>query len=114
VVGVAGPELVADGGDIGAEVDVLGVNVGLGHPGQVGEAVEHRVHVRGGGLDAPGVAAACIAERVAVLLGQDFREPAHGPERGAQVVGDGVGEGGQVLVGHLEVCGALLHLPFQG
>ena len=95
-------------------VNVLGVDVGLGHPRQMGKAVEHGVHVLRGSLDAPGVAAARIAERVAVLLGQDFREPADGPERGAQVVGGGVGEGAQVPVGHLEVSGALPHLPFQG
>jgi hypothetical protein len=79
----------------------------------VQQVIEHGAHPAAGRLDPPGVLASGVVEQVAVLLDQGFGEPAYPPQRGAQVVGDRVGEGRQVLVGPLQVYGALLHPLFQ-
>ena len=77
------------------------------------QVIEQGGHLRSGLLDEPGVPAACFLQPVAVLLDQDFGEPAQRPQRGPQVMSGRVGKGGQVLVGPLQANGALPHPLFQ-
>jgi hypothetical protein len=77
------------------------------------QVIEHGAHARAACLDAPGVLAACFVEPVAVVLREDFGEPAYPSQRGSQVMSDRVGEGLQVLVSPLQVNGAIPDLLFQ-
>jgi hypothetical protein len=77
--GVTDLELIADGGDLGAEINVSETYLGAGHKCQLQHVIEHVGHVPAGSLDAAGVPASRFVEPVAVLLGQGFGEPAYPP-----------------------------------
>ena len=79
-------------------------------------------HPLGGGVDPLGIAPAGLAENIPVIFEQGGTEAAQRSQRGAQVMGDRVGERLQVPVGPLKVvhpaaklvCGAELHGDVPG
>jgi hypothetical protein len=80
----------------------------------VQQVIEQGTHMLGRLLDELGVSAARLLQPVAVLLDQDFGEPAQRAQWGPQVMSGRVGKGGQVLVGPFQVHGALPHPLSQG
>ena len=99
--GITSAELGANGVDLSAEVNALEVHLGPGHTRQLQQAIDQGGHARAACLDARGEVAAGFVEPVTVVLHQGLGEPAYPPQRGPQVVGDGIGEGRQVPIGPL-------------
>jgi hypothetical protein len=77
------------------------------------QVIDEIGHPRARRLDAPGVLAAVFLQTVAVLLYQECAESAQPAQRGAQVVGDRVGESLQLLVRPFQVSRALLDADFE-
>ena len=112
--GVAGTELLDDlvgelgeveveEDDLGAvgEVGELAAGFGAADAGEGEEGVDDVAHADGGGDDAVEAVAGVGVEGVVVVLEEGGAVAAHGAQRGAQVVGDGVAEGFELGVGGL-------------
>src|SRR5580698_3110505 len=96
-------EFRGDVGDLCPQVDYPGANLGSRNAREVEEVVDELRHPLAGGLDPLGVADGGVAEAVPAVVKQGATQPAHGSQRGTQVVGDRIGEGLQVSVRDLEV-----------
>ena len=98
--GLAGLQFTGDGGDLRAEIDRFEAHFRARYLGQEEQVIDECAHPLGGRLDPLHVPAAGFVETVAVVLRQRFAVPAQRPQRGAQIMGDRVGERLQVLVRH--------------
>jgi len=105
---LGGLELGGDGGGLSAQVDRLEADLGPGEAGEVQEGSDELAHLLAGGLDLLSAGPGRVAEGRTVLFQQDGAVVVHGSQGGAQVVGDRVGEGLQVLVGLLQLVGVLV------
>ncbi len=71
------------------------------------DAVDQLRHALGAVHDAPQVVAPHLVELVAAVLDERVAEAGDAAQRGAQIMGHGVGEGLQLAVGELELRGAV-------
>ena len=104
-------EFGGDGGCLGTEIDRLEIDRCPGDARQVQQVVENVSHVLAGGLDPLSVGAAILTEGIGVILHQGGAEPGQRAQRRPQIVGEGVGEGLQVLVDAPEI---VAYLPLLG
>src|SRR5712691_11918674 len=102
---------------MGGEVDWLEVDRDLRDTRKMQEIVDERRHVLAGDLDPFSITTSNLAEGVPEILEQRRTVAGQCPERGAQVVGERIGERLQVLVGALKIISLfplLVHVPYSG
>ena len=98
-----------DRGGLGAQVHGPAVQLAPAQVGELQQVLDEPAHVLGAEPDPAQAAPALRVQAVAVVLQQDVAEAVDGPERPPQVVGDGIGEGLQLLVGRGQPGGAFRH-----
>ena len=96
-----------------AEIDRLPPQFAPAEARELEQVVNQLVHALGGLAGAAEEVLSLRIKLAGVALQQHLAEPANAAERRAQIVGDGVGEGLQLLVGRLQLRRALLHPPLQ-
>src|SRR5215212_772516 len=106
--GVALFELSGKAPDQGAQVNPLVAHLAARHAGEAQEVFYETCHVFASGLHPTETISAFLIELILVFFKQRLAETVDASERGAQVVGDRITEGLQLLVYRLELCRALL------
>src|SRR5690606_26790537 len=83
------------------KVDPVTPQLATSAAGKLEQTVDQLAHAAAAENDLIQVAAGFSLEVLAVILRQGLAEPAHGAKRRAQIVGDGIGDALQLLVGGL-------------
>jgi len=95
-------DVAHDAGDEFVVIDGGDLHLGAAHAGEFEEIVDETAHATSGVGDDGEVAGGLFVEGSAGVFGEEGGEAVDVAERGAEVVGDGVGEGFELLVGDFE------------